>query len=363
MKDPTVPDNALFTCPRSSLCVFPQVLEEYDLSTLPDIDRPVIIDVGANVGAFSWFALQRWPGAKVYAYEPHPVTANLLRQNMTGLPVQTYERAVLKTMPGSATVTLYEGVNASTEASTRDDVRWPHLSQDLNKSYRVHAWPADRLEHADVLKIDTEGSEVEILEGYKHLEHVKVLLVEAHAVGGDLPGQMKQIATLAGLAGLRLVDVRNTTLRFVRDIRILRDMADPRDTRSGESDAPPPMSRPLPDDGPSGDTHDADVEEGGPHDGWVQVETAGGSWRVGRRGGLTPPSGVRLDPCYSISPTRVFLPIPVPGQGINMQVLDMPIPYVWGDGSAETIQVASMKALPPVRVRELLALHAQQRAV
>lgn len=51
-------DDAPFVCPRSSLCVFPQALYEYDLASLPDIEKPFILDIGANVGAFCWFALR-----------------------------------------------------------------------------------------------------------------------------------------------------------------------------------------------------------------------------------------------------------------------------------------------------------------
>ena len=34
--------------------------------------RPVILDIGANVGSFAARALKRWPGAHVHCYEPLP---------------------------------------------------------------------------------------------------------------------------------------------------------------------------------------------------------------------------------------------------------------------------------------------------
>ena len=34
--------------------------------------RPVILDIGANVGSFAAWALKRWPGAHVHCYEPLP---------------------------------------------------------------------------------------------------------------------------------------------------------------------------------------------------------------------------------------------------------------------------------------------------
>jgi tetratricopeptide (TPR) repeat protein len=72
----------------------------------------------------------------------------------------------------------------------------------LEEFEMVHTIDAGTLPRCDVLKIDTEGSEVDILLGYPHLKSVKVLLVEPHAVNGDLIGNMAAIKTLASEAGL-----------------------------------------------------------------------------------------------------------------------------------------------------------------
>lgn len=207
----------MFKCPPDTLIVFAQVLQEYGFESLPDLKAPVVLDIGANVGAFSWAARRRWPDARVFAYEPHPVTFALLQDNVAEWQVEAHQAAVVHPKT-TETVRLFEGKNATTEASIRDDVRWPHLSQDLEHWHHVPALDADTLPPCDVMKVDTEGSEVEIITGYKHLSGVKVLLVECHAVGGDLKGQMTRVAQLADQAGLGLVDVRGTTMRFVRQL-------------------------------------------------------------------------------------------------------------------------------------------------
>ena len=74
---------------------------------------------------------------------------------------------------------------------------------------------AGRFGPCDVLKVDTEGSEVEILEGYRHLNDVKVLLVESHAVGGNQAGQIKRLKEIASAAGFSLLEDTNP-MRFVR---------------------------------------------------------------------------------------------------------------------------------------------------
>jgi FkbM family methyltransferase len=42
---------------------------------MPELRPHLIVDLGANVGYFGAFALERWPGASVLAYEPDPENA------------------------------------------------------------------------------------------------------------------------------------------------------------------------------------------------------------------------------------------------------------------------------------------------
>src|SRR5208282_3194799 len=112
-----------------------------------------------------------------------------------------------------------EGVNNREECSTHDDVRWPHVSQKLDTWVDVPTIDAAELPPCDVLKVDTEGAEVDILTGFRHLSTVGVLLVEAHPVGGDLQGQIRRITEIAEAAGLRPApSARFGILRFVRDV-------------------------------------------------------------------------------------------------------------------------------------------------
>ena len=270
-------NDPIFRCPRSALVVFPQVFVEYGFESLPDLpDGATILDLGANVGAFSWSALRRYPRAKVIAYEPHPITCEMLRGNMGDL-VEVHEAAVVHPKT-TETARLFEGINANTECSLRDDVRWPHVSQDLTKSTEVKLIDAADLPACDLLKCDTEGSEVEILTGYKHLAGVQVLLVECHAVGGDLKGQQEKVVQIAAAAGLHPIDLRGTTIRFARAAHAIVAA-----------------------------TEDAD--------GWLLVEAVGGSRWLGK--GPANFKGdeitVTLRFAHELSTFRSFYPVPIPG--------------------------------------------------
>lgn len=332
------PDMHLFSVPRSALCIFPQVLDEYALHTLPDLPAgSVIVDVGANNGAFVWFSLGRYQGSRVHAYEPHPGTFKRLEQNLKGLPVECHECAVVHPKTKD-TARLFEGLNADTECSLRDDVKWPHVSQDLSTSTEVRLFDAADLPPCELLKVDTEGSEVEILTGYKFLKDVEILLVEAHAVGGDLAGQIQAICEIALRAGLRIVDRRGTTIRFVRDLGAMRV-------------APAAAA------GQGGEVRLADLPEGE----WFEVETAGGTPRLGRLQVMpaemtwTPHQGTYyFAPCYKMSHQRFLVPIVAPGQAPRVMPADLPHPLVWGDGGGEYLAVSAMRPLTLDQARAIV---------
>jgi FkbM family methyltransferase len=292
---------------------------EYELESLPDLPSPVaVLDIGANIGNFALYARQRWAGAVVHSYEPHPRTFELLCAAI-GKEGVAVEAAV--THPARGRVRLYEGVNGSEECSIRDDVRWPHCSQRLDKWIDVETVDSAALPPCDVLKVDVEGEELPILTGYSHMKDVKILLVEAHPAGRDLRAQMMEIVRIAETAGLRGLDVRGTVLRFVR-----RTVA-------------------------QGAAVQADTQL----DGWRRVETIAGTFRIGRvveeRG-----DAVLLCPCFHITPERLVVPVPDPGAGLAATIIDIARPFVWGDGGEEWVRWSTFKKIAPEHVKTYLAL-------
>lgn len=215
----------LFQCPRRELGMVEQLHQEYALYSFktPEGWAPEILDVGAHVGSFAIHALRRWPAGRCTSYEPHPETYRLLENNTHGLVCRTRNAAVVHPKT-TEKVRLYEGVESEGRhaCSIRDDVVWDahtpqqHVSQQLDRWLEVDAVAAEDLEPCDVMKADTEGNEIPILRGYCHLHGVQILLVECHAVIGDLQGQMRTVVSIAQGAGLQLVGQAGTVLRFCR---------------------------------------------------------------------------------------------------------------------------------------------------
>ena len=77
-------NNILIEAPRRLLHEFKEIfMEECYMRGLGlDIpDSPTIIDIGANAGFFSLFAASRFPGARIFSYEPIEGNFRQLQRN------------------------------------------------------------------------------------------------------------------------------------------------------------------------------------------------------------------------------------------------------------------------------------------
>jgi len=139
----------------------------YDVPFLKFTGVPRVLDIGANVGAFSMWARQKWPGCPIRAFEPQSKMWPFYLAN-TRNEAALIRKAVWPETP----VTLYtkkdsDLLTGPIKGSYHDG---PEMKVDA-----VH--PKD-LPECEVLKIDTEGAEVKILENYPHKP--SLILLEAH---------------------------------------------------------------------------------------------------------------------------------------------------------------------------------------
>lgn len=161
-------------CPATMVPHVQKVLQgEYNVPY--EHARPVIIDIGANVGSFATWALGRWPGGFVHCYEPLPANFTLLEQNLghlAGNQVALYPYAI----GDPARRRLFFGKNNCGEASLYD------LGSQSREWIEVETKAPDILPRADILKIDAEGSEIDILSRVTEID-VDVLMLEYHSEG------------------------------------------------------------------------------------------------------------------------------------------------------------------------------------
>lgn len=141
----------------------------------------IFFDVGSNIGIYSLIAANA-SASRVFAFEPHPYTFSLLAENVA---INGYGNCVscLQTALGEK-----DGVASFTDepGSAVNHI----LEKDGNgqkelyvKIFRGDTFCREQRIDPDVLKIDVEGYESSVLQGFgETLKSVQVILVECHSI-------------------------------------------------------------------------------------------------------------------------------------------------------------------------------------
>jgi FkbM family methyltransferase len=119
---------------------------------------PTILDLGANLGAYCQWASERWPGCRIIACEPHPDNFELLEALLRGRPLPNVTARNVAVGRADGAAFLFEGRNNCGECSLE------HGVEQVDAGVTVPVMDAAALPPAQLIKIDTEGSEVPILE-------------------------------------------------------------------------------------------------------------------------------------------------------------------------------------------------------
>jgi FkbM family methyltransferase len=151
-----------------------------------------ILDVGANIGlAAAWFA-REYPGRPIHCFEPLEENARMVRLNCPSAVVRT---AAVGAAPGHIELAVdRDAVMASTIPWSRATVK-----RQLEVMTLDDYIAAERIEHVALLKIDTEGMELDVLDGARRtLEHTDIVAMETH--GRDRHDGTLERLRRAGLA-------------------------------------------------------------------------------------------------------------------------------------------------------------------
>lgn len=128
-----------------------------------------VLDVGANRGDYTLMCLQENSKIKVISFEPHPKTFQKLVQNLRGKEV----RLVNMAMGGRAgTIQLYDystndgSAHASVYKEVIEKIHREHsISHSVEVSTIDYFLKQENIDKVELLKIDTEGNELEVLKG------------------------------------------------------------------------------------------------------------------------------------------------------------------------------------------------------
>ncbi len=160
---------------------------EYALPENIDATKPMVfLDAGANVGVFAIYAKTLNPDNIVHCFEPAPLALDLLRKNVKGLPGIYVHPLGLSNADAEAVMNVhpYNTGENSVMFKFKNEDKNTVINDTVNVQLRDAAKHIDKmgLKHVDVLKIDTEGCEVIILESLERkLDIIDYIMLEYHS--------------------------------------------------------------------------------------------------------------------------------------------------------------------------------------
>jgi FkbM family methyltransferase len=138
---------------------------------LKDKVKPIVLDVGANVGNYSKNVLSSNASCSIFAFEPHPVTFKKLVANTTSSQFKAFNVGV-GIENGTLSLYDYDTKDGSAHASLyKDVIKDLHRGNPISHSVDIIALDqfliSQNIQAVDLLKIDTEGNEFNVLLGCK----------------------------------------------------------------------------------------------------------------------------------------------------------------------------------------------------
>lgn len=153
---------------------------DYPLPKFAYLDQITCVDIGANVGVFSLFLKSHYPNATIHAFEPVVNSFKLLEANLAGITSVNLYNCALSNFNGQADINIH-GKNSG--GHSLKTIKGPAIIGTEKVAVRhAHEQLSEiGVDLIDILKIDTEGSEVEIVRALlPMLGRVNNILLEYH---------------------------------------------------------------------------------------------------------------------------------------------------------------------------------------
>lgn len=142
----------------------------------------VAFDVGANIGLWAREVLRCQPTSEIHCFEIAPQLRDALEVALRGFDNVQLNGIGLSDQPGPATLKYLRG--AETMSSLYDQplpARWGFQHEEVKVQVTTgDAYVAEhRINHIDFLKVDTEGHDLKVLQGFRNtLEAQLVTLIQ-----------------------------------------------------------------------------------------------------------------------------------------------------------------------------------------
>ena len=187
---------------RSFLSAYRAIFEEEIYAFSHHDSAPRIIDGGANVGLATLYWKQKFPDARITAFEPDPHIFEVLRQNTHGRGHEDVE--LVSQGLWSYDTTLQFNPDGADGGSVHEPAASASKTRTTTTSVPVQSLNSYLNESVDLLKLDIEGAEVEVLRDIQNnLGNVHRVFVEHHSWIGR-PQELGSMLLMLEKAGFRI---------------------------------------------------------------------------------------------------------------------------------------------------------------
>lgn len=150
----------------------------FDSKRVLNKDPSIIIDAGANIGSISKELSYWFPSAKILAFEPIKRTFDQMLRNLEKIPNVIFFQKALGAAPGKITIDI-------NRENTINSIKATYEPENIIGKEEIEVVRLDdvlleqHIDQIDIIKIDVEGFEFEVLEGYGNLiNQTKIILLE-----------------------------------------------------------------------------------------------------------------------------------------------------------------------------------------
>jgi len=158
------------------------ILEGKDYPILPirGYEVETVVDVGANVGAFTTYMAAHFNTAKYFCFEPSAGAVVFLRENVEQFPsAQVFPFGLYSE---DTSMLLYEGASQSLQNSLFSSAETSASGNAVELRHAGRMFDELELGQISILKVDTEGAELPVLNSLsERLEKIDQIYLEYHS--------------------------------------------------------------------------------------------------------------------------------------------------------------------------------------
>jgi len=178
-----VPDMASF------LGQFRELFVDNSYKFISELDEPVILDCGANIGLSCLYFKSLYPAAKITAFEADKNIAGILSTNLQNNNINDVK------IVDSAVWVHANGIEFSIEGADGGSIQGSENKNKVN-SLRLKDIIEDEYGRIDLLKMDIEGAEYEVIKDCKNsLNNVENIFIEYHSWNNS-PQKLSEILAI-----------------------------------------------------------------------------------------------------------------------------------------------------------------------